>query len=438
VLSTVGDDLLMAIAQPTQADDMSHEYLATLVERLLQDPPQGWDEEKKMSLAYAVQMHYQHMNQQIPGVVESKLILVELTDGSNSLVKLVKQAGPQGTATVEACKEVLALAETRDISYQQVAAVLLYLALSTGYNAKNFVAALREHRTGQRIDWQDVVLAFDRDHLRIETHQFLAIYHALLPVAQDTEKFDIQALWGGSWQHELTQLYFVVAFLSTTQQELDVTQIPRLRTSYSMKTFDGAPEDAKSFAQEAVKHPFVSLDATAALFSMIFQTSDTYHTAQVMGIPDRVINPHTAEFLVAAAAVPKPWGALQEQALKQLFDPYFHKKLPIYNFVLCGLWQQDLQWLVDRFVDAYNADSMTLTLIIEHAETNKWLEPLIRSNTDISLDLAAQAHARGKFDIEPWLQQTFDQAGPLFRRILTNFLSARAAEETTTSLSIYP
>ncbi|KAI4693473.1 uncharacterized protein J4E88_001845 [Alternaria novae-zelandiae] len=430
VLSTVGDDLLMAIAQPTQPEDMSHEYLAALVERLLQDPPQGWDEEKKMSLAYAVQMRYQQTHQQIPGIVESKLILVELTDGSrNPLVKLVRQAGPQGTATVEACKEVLASAETRDISYQQVAAVLLYLALSTGYNAKNFVAALREHRTGQRIDWQDVVLAFDRDHLRIERHQFLAIYNALLPVAQDNEKFDIQALWGGQWQHDLTQLYFVVAFLSSTRQELDVTQIPRLRTSYSMKTFENASDDAKSFAEEAVKHPFISLDATAALFNMIFQTSETYHTAQLMGIPDLVINPHTAEFLVAAAAVPKPWGALQEQALKQLFDPYFQKKLPIYNFVLYGLWKQDFQWLTDRFVDAYNADSMTLTLVLEHAETNNWLEQLIRSNTDISLDLAAQAHARGKFDLQPWLEQTFDQAGPLFRRILTNFLSARAAEE---------
>ncbi|KAL6711206.1 CCR4-NOT core subunit cdc39 [Coniothyrium glycines] len=430
LLASGSDDLLMAIAQPSPSDDTSPDYLAALVEGLLQDPPPAWDEDKKMNLAYAVQMRYQQTHGQIPGIVESKLLLVELTDGSrNPLVKLVQRAGPQGTATVEVCIDMLASAETRDISYQQVATVLLYLALSTGYNAKNFVAALREHRAGQRLDWQDVVHAFDRDHLRIEKHQFLAIYEALLPIARETESFDIQALWGGTWQHDLTHLYFLLCYLSCTPQELDVTQIPRLRTSYSMKTFEGASDDVKAFAEQAVKHPFVSLDATGALFSMIFRTSETYHTAQLMGIPDMVINPHTAEFLVAAAAVPKPWGALQEQALKQLFDPYFHKKLPIYNFVLYGLWQQDLQWLIDRFVDAYNADSMTLTLVLEHAEANDWLEPLIRSNTDISLDLAAQAHARGKFEVEPWLQQTFEQAGPLFRRILTNFLSARAAEE---------
>ncbi|KAH3917603.1 hypothetical protein HBI56_110010 [Parastagonospora nodorum] len=430
IISSMGDELLIAIAQPTQGDATSPDYVATLVERLLQDPPHGWDDDKKLSLVYAVQMRYQSMQIAIPGLVESKLLLVELTDSSrNPLVKLVQRAGPQGTATVEACKEVLAQAETRDISYQQVATVLLYLVLSTGYNAKNFVAALREHRAGQRLDWQDVVHAFDRDHLRIEKHQFLDIYDALLPIAQDTDSFDIQKLWGGTWQHDLTHLYFLLCFLRCTPEELDVSAIPRLRTSYSLATFENASDDVKAFAEQAAKHPFVSLDATSALFNMIFRTSETYHTAQLMGIPDMVINPHTAEFLVAAAAVPKPWGALQEQALKQLFDPYFHKKLPIYNFVLYGLWQQDLQWLIERFVDAYSTDPMSLALILEHAEANGWLDSLIRSNTDISLDLAAQAHARGKFEVEPWLQQTFDQAGALFRRILTNFLSARAAEE---------
>lgn len=421
---------MIAIAQPNQNDDTSPDYIATLIERLLQDPPQGWDEDKKMNLTYAVQVRYQTLHTQVPRQVDAKLILAELTDGSrNPLVKLVQRAGPQATATPEASKELVASAETRDIGYQQVASVVLYLAISTGYNVKNFVAALRGHRAGQRLDWQDVVHAFDQPQLRIDKPAFLAIYNALLPIAQENENFDIQLLWGGRWQCDISQLYFLLCYLQCTLEELDVSQIPRLRTSYSLQTFEGASEDVKAFAEQAVKHPFVSLDATAALFTMIFQTSETYHFAQTMGIPDLVINPHTAEFLVAAAAVPKPWGALQEQALKQLFDPYFHKKLPIYNFVLFGLWQQDLQWLVDRFVDAYNADPMSLTLILEHAEANNWSETLIRSNTDISLDMAAQAHARGKFEIEPWLQQTIEQAGLLFRRILTNFLTQRASDE---------
>jgi CCR4-NOT transcription complex subunit 1 len=426
----------MAIArpEPSQSDDITSEYLVSLLERVLQDPPLDWNEDRKVSLSYAIQMRYQSLRATIPEEIHAMLQLIELTNGSqNPLVKLIQRAGLRGTETVEACKEMLALAETRDISYQQVANVLIYLTLVTGHNAKNFVTALREHRTGQRLDWQDVVHAFDRESLRVSKSQFLALYNALLPVAQDTNAFDIQLLWGGTWQNEVTQLSFLMCYLSCTPEELDVTQIPHLRASYTIDTFKEASEDVMTLAEQAIRHPYVSLDATRALFSMIFRSSESYHAAQLVGIPDQVINPHTAEFLVAAAAVPKPWGALQEQALKQLFDPYFYKKLPKHDFVLYGLWKQDYQWLVDRFVDAFNADAMSLNLIMEHAKTHGWLDALIRSNTDISLDLAAQAHARGFFEIEHWLQQTFEQAGPLFRRILTNFLSARAQDEIARS-----
>ncbi|KAF2111620.1 CCR4-Not complex component, Not1-domain-containing protein [Lophiotrema nucula] len=431
ILSTVGEELMRSIAMST--DDLAPEVLASLVEQLFQEPLRDWSEDKNIALTYAIGMRYQNTGTAIPAEIESLLLLPELTNASqNPLVKLVQRAGPRATATVEGCKDMLATAETRDISYQQVAMVLLYMALTQAgraYDSKNFVSALREHRTGQRLDWQDVVHAFDREHLRIAKPQFLSIYNALLPIATDFDIFDIQLLWGGAWQNEIAQLSFLMSFLSCTPAELDVSAIPRLRVSYTLKMFEGASEEVKAHAEQAVKHPYVSLDATSALFGMIFRSSESYHSAQLLGIPDAIINPHTAEFLVAAVAVPKPWGALQEQALKQLFDPYFLKKLPAYPFVLYGLWQQDRQWLRDRFVDAYNGDTLSLTLTMEHALTNGWLEALIRSNTDISLDLAAQAHARGLFEIEPWLQQTSEQGGHFFTRVMMNFLGTRASDE---------
>ncbi|KAF9739933.1 hypothetical protein PMIN06_011760 [Paraphaeosphaeria minitans] len=431
ILGAITDDLLMAIARPdpTQLPD-SPTYLAALVDRILQDPPSDWNEESVVKLTAALTYRYQNLHSAMPVEVEAALQLVELSNASqNPLVKLIQRAGPRGTESIEACKETLASAETRDISYQQVANVLVFLAVSSGYNAKNFVAALREHRTGQRIEWQEVVHAFDRENLRVSKAQFLTIFHALLPVAQESEAFDIQLMWGGAWQNELTQLSFLSRFLECTPEELDVAQIPRLRESYSLATFENGSPEVKAIAEQAVKHPYVSLDATRALFGMIFRSAESYADAQVLGIPDAVINPHTAEFLVAAAAVPKPWGALQEQALKQLFEPYFWRKLPKHEFVIYGLWQQDPQWLIGRFNDAYNSENMSLNVILQHAQENGWLEALIRSNTDISLDLAAQAHAQGLFQIEPWLQQTYDQAGVLFRQILQNFLNARANEE---------
>lgn len=387
-------------------------------------------------LLAALQYRYQTLQRQMPVEVEAALQLVELSNASqNPLVKLIQNAGPRGTETVESCKETLASAEARDISYQQVANVLVFLAISPGYDAKNFVAALREHRTGQRIEWQEVVHAFDRENLRVSKAQFLTIYHALLPVAQETDDFDIQLLWGGAWQNELTQLSFLSRFLDCAPDELDVTGIPRLRTSYSSAVFENAPPEVKAIAEQAMKHPYVSLDATRALFGMIFRSAESYNDAQLLGIPDAVINPHTAEFLVAAAGVPKPLGALQEQALKQLFDPYFWRKLPRHEFVIYGLWQQDPQWLIGRFNEAYNNENMSITVTLQHAQRFGWLEQLIRSNTDLSLDLAAQAHAQGLFQIEPWLHETHKQGGNIFSRILQNFLNARANDEMQRSRS---
>jgi CCR4-NOT transcription complex subunit 1 len=168
----------MAIARPEspQSDDVTTEYLVTLLERILQDPPQDWHEDRKVSLSYAIHNRYSNSRGIVPEEIHAVLQLIELTNGSqNPLVKLVQRAGLRGTESVEACKEMLASAETRDISYQQVASVLIYLTLVTGHNAKNFVAALREHRTGQRLDWQDVVHAFDRESLRVSKPQFLAL-----------------------------------------------------------------------------------------------------------------------------------------------------------------------------------------------------------------------------------------------------------------------
>ncbi|KAF2198562.1 Not1-domain-containing protein [Delitschia confertaspora ATCC 74209] len=435
ILSNNYQEFIRTISSPNlnEPDDLPPAFLAAIIERLLMEPPRDWNEDNTTHLVYALQSRYTSLGLPIPTEVHSVLFLPDLTDAShNPLVKIVQRAGPKATASVEACKDMLSSVETRDISYQQVAMAILFMAITQNgqaYNAKNFVSALREHRAGQRIDWQDIVHAFDRAGLVVTKPQFLVIYYTLLSLTKEYPNLDIQLLWGGAWQHDMTQLYFLMALLSCTIDELDASQIPHLRPAFTTRMFQGASEEVRAHAAQAAKHPYVSLDAITALFNMIFQSQESYHAAQTLGIPDRIINPHTDLFIVSAAGVPKPWGPLQETALKQLFTPYFKKQLPSYNFVLYGLWQQDTQWLVDRFVDAWHADPSSLTLILEHAEANGWLETLIRSNNDVSLDLAAQAHARGLFEIEPWLQQTLDQLGPAFLRPLALFVSSKASDE---------
>ena len=374
------------------------------------------------------------MNTRIPAAVDSAMFLTDLLDSQDSrLARLVQRAGPRGTANLDACKDMLAGVETRDISYPQIANALLFMVITQigePYDPGIFVEGLRQHRAGPKIDWTDVVQGFDKEHLRISKKQFLGLYQALLPLAKEYANFDIQSLWSGQWSYPETQLSFVVAFLSTSPQELDVTQIPNLRQAFTLGDFADASENVKTFAAEAVKHPFVSQDATEALFTMIFRSQETYNIAQMLGIPDTLINPNMTIFVCAASAVPKPWAALQDQALKQLFYPFLLKQHDNYDFVMHALWRNDKPWVAARMVEFYHQEQMLLVLIFEHAQEHGWLELLLTVQSSFAVDLATYAHGKGHCNLQEWAQPHLSNMGPpAFARAIQDFLRAKMEDE---------
>ncbi|KAF2843090.1 Not1-domain-containing protein [Patellaria atrata CBS 101060] len=422
-------------------DEVPPAFLVPLLDRLFQDPPRNWSEDVREKLSQAVRLRYAKMHIPIPPEVSATLHLGELLGPHNPLVKLVQRAGQRATSSLETCKEMLATAELRDISYQQVASVLLFMVITENgqaYNPTHFVSALREHRAGQRLDWQDVVHAFDRKGLRVTKDQFLSLYNALLPLAREYENFDIQLLWGGSWANEETQLSFAVAYLSCNSDELDVSGIPRLRKAFTVNDFEDAREDVRDYVTRAVLHPLISLDAVTALFKIIFKSQETYGVAQSLEIPKTVINANTDIFIVSASAVPKPWLGIQEQALRQLFWPFLSKSLPNYDFVLYGLWKQNSLWLADRLTEAYQLNPLNLLKIFEHAETHGWLDPFIRLNSGMSLDLAALAHGRGVFDIKAWAEEMFQQHPHIFAGVLYKFLEGKAETDLSSQREKVP
>ena len=362
------------------------------------------------------------------------MFLIDLLDSQDSrLARLVQRTGPRGTASLDACKEMLLGVETRDISYPQIANALLFMVFTQNgepYDPAIFVEGLRQHRAGPKIDWTDVVQGFDKDQLRISKRQFLALYNALLPLAKDYANFDIQSLWSGQWQFAETQLSFVVAFLSTTAQELDVNQIPNLRQAFTIEDFVDASDSVKTFAAEAVKHPLVSQDATEALFTMIFRSQETYNHAQMLGIPDSLINPNMTIFVCAASAVPKPWVALQDQALKQLFYPFLLKQHDNYDFVMHSLWQHDRNWVAARMVEFYQQEQMLLVLIFEHAQEHGWLDLLLTIQSSFAVDLATYAHGKGHCNLQEWAQPHISSMGPpAFARAIQDFLRTKMDDE---------
>jgi CCR4-NOT transcription complex subunit 1 len=428
--------MFMTILNPTEAgDDLSPAYLAALIDRLLQNPPRNWNEESQSNLNFAVRARYDKLGRPTPSEVMSTMQLAELTGPSNDLVRLVQRTGERATSSLEACREMLASAEVRHINYTQVASVRLFMVITQNgeaYNPAIFVQALKEHRAGRRLDRQDVVHSFDRESLVISKHQFLSLYHALLPLAQEYENFDIQLLWGGQWNQIDTQLSFIVAFLSCTADELNANEIPRLRRAYTVESFEDASDEVKEYAAQAVRHPLVSLDATSALFKMIFQNQDTYKHAINLGIPEAVINPHTPYFVVASAAVPQPWGGLQDQAFDQLFFPFLRKQLEGYNFVFHGLWKQDSQWLAERLVKYHQVDPLLIGYIYEHSVEHGWLLPLTGIPNEFGLDLACYAHGHGDFDIEGWLHEAHNANGLHFPTALSSFVEEKARADIIT------
>ncbi|GIZ37484.1 hypothetical protein CKM354_000092900 [Cercospora kikuchii] len=426
-------------AQPLHAADTDVDpapsVLASIIERVIHDP-RGLSDELRENLFYAVRIYYRTRGLRTPYAVESAMLLDELLQSQQDsrLVKRLQHEGPQATASLEACKEVLAGAETRDFSYSQIANVLLYMVLvqnGDAYNPSVFVEAVRQHRAGARIDWTDVVTAFDKEGLRVSKKQFLLLYNALLPLAREYANFDIQLLWGGNWHCHETQLSFVVAFLSMTPEELDVMQIPNLRQAFELTSFATASDKIRAFAEKAIKHPLVSLDATEALFTMIFRSQETYNMAQQLGIPDNIINQNMTTFVCAASNVPKPWGPLQEQALKQLFFPFLMKQHGNYDFVMHALWQHDKHWVATRLIEWYNTDPNLLGLVYDHALEHGWLELLFTLPSSFAVDLAAYAHGKGQCNLVDWARNHISGMGPpQFAAAMTDFLQSKMQDET--------
>ncbi|KAF2153729.1 Not1-domain-containing protein [Myriangium duriaei CBS 260.36] len=411
-LSSNLDLFLSTLSEPTDIhDNIPPLILASIIERLIHNPPRTWNEDKKSTLQYAVRLRYNRLNTSMPYAVGAALSLLDLCSTHNTLIRLLQQAGPKATYNLDTFKDLIARTDASAMGYHQVADTLLYMAISESgdrYDLSTFVAAIRQHRSGQRLDWQDVTSAFDRPDLRLTKSQFLSLYNALLPVAKEVESFDIQSLWGGTWSNSDAQLSFVVALLSTSPAELDISQVPKLRTAFSMDEFSETSEDIKEHAAKAVAHPMVSYEATQALFTIIFSSQEAYNSAQSLGIPEAVINANTDVFVCAASAVLKPWTALQEQALKQLFYPFFTRALPNHSFVMHSLWMHDKTWLAARFIEHYNNNPKVLSLIFEHASEHSWTDVLTGVRNDFGLDFTALAHSHGLVDLEKWSQDHTD------------------------------
>lgn len=355
-----------------------------------------------------------------------------MLDRDCELVKAIQRCGPRVTNNLDAVKEVIH-DNQGDLDEKQVACALLFMVLnpeSRQYSPAVFTSAVSEY-AGKNFEWSKVVQGFDQKGLSVDVEQFLVLFNALLPIAQHEARFDIQTLWGGRWQHPATQLSFVVAFISLSPTDLDASTIPRLRQSIDPTEFVNASEQIVKYIDDARKDTVISLDAMLALFELIDHPDDP-PSHEAMSAVSTVVDSKKGFFVCSAASLPKPWNPRQQTAMHNVFHDCLDKKLPEHDFVLQCLWAMDRSWVAQKLVSIHAEDPLQLTLILEVAVDQEWLEELSTMINGLGMDLVALAHRRDLLNIEQWAEEKLKRSPVEFINSIARFLLIKCNDEMRT------
>lgn len=381
-----------------------------------------------------VEIRYNEMSMSPPSQVLAALDLNRLMveRPPNALVLYIQRTGAEFTRDEESCARLLQdRPSTVQLNEEQVSHALIYTTISQtpSHNPSILVAGLRRHLPSS-FRWQDVVSYFDQPSTRISPPQFLRLYRALLPIAQDESSgFDIQRLWGGNWANTDAHLSFVCAFGSLKPEDLDASTIPGLRPSFTLAEYSQSPAIVQERAAHAVRHPLVSMDALSSVFDVALCSTHASQTMEAKRLFTDVVVPNLDIFVVSAFGVPKPWPQLAIDTLNQLFESFLYKKHDHYDFALDSLWRKDKEFVKQKLIDAHANRAVDLPLYFEHAVNHGWLDDLIYDFSGFGLDLVAFGHGEGQVDLDQWLRANATRSTELAAALL-QFLGIKAKCES--------
>lgn len=399
----------------------------------MQYHPPSFNASSRRDLQNYVAKRYISMDQAPPSEVLAALDLGRVvTDRpSNALARYIQKTGADFSRDEDTCFSYLQNRPTNmQLSADQVSAALTFTAISQTpqHDPSILVAALRRYTS--KMDWAEVVACFDQPSARISSQQFLRLYQALLPVAQDPQTdFDIQRLWGGAWSEPEAQLSFVSAYASLTPEQLDATTIPGLVKSITLEDYANSPANVRERAAVAVKHPLVSVAALSAIFNVALNSVHASQTVEAKRLFQEVVVPNLDIFVVSAFEVPRQsWATMAVETFNSLLDNFIYKTSPEYDFVLDSLWRKDKDWVIQRLIEAHANKPADLPLVFEHAVKHNWLDGLVYLPNGFGIDLAALAHAEGYLDLSKWARLNADRSNEISRTLL-QFLMIKATME---------
>jgi CCR4-NOT transcription complex subunit 1 len=432
ILSTNFPTFVNILSRPNgDHADLEPDFVAELLDRFIQVHPPNFNAAAKRELEHKVQLRYAQSPdaKPPPSQVLAALDLVRMLADKppNALALFIHRTGQAFTQDEETCMGYLQNRPTNiHLSEEQVSVSLMYTTISQTpcHNPSVLVASLRRILP-DGFRWQDVVSYFDHSGARVTSAQFLRLYNALLPIArEDSERFNIQRLWGGEWENPETQLSFICAFASLKPEQLDATTIPGLKPTFTVQEYAQSPLQVRETAAYAVRHPLVSEAALSAVFNVALHSMHASQSIEAKRLFQDVVVPNLAIFVVSAFGVPKPWPSMAEDTLVSLFDNFLTRS-PEADFVMDSLWRRDKEWVKQRLIDAHALKPISLPLIFEHAVRQNWLDELVYLPNGFGLDLTALAHAEGYLDLQQWARRNADRS-PEMARALLQFLLIKA------------
>ncbi|RDA83176.1 hypothetical protein CP532_6439 [Ophiocordyceps camponoti-leonardi (nom. inval.)] len=433
ILSTNFPSFMDIISRPDieAYADLKPSWVAFIVDRFLQYHPPSFNASSRRDLHNYIVKRYVSMDQPPPAQVLAALDIgrVLADRPANGLARYIQRTGADFSRDEETCLSYLqARPSSMQLGPDQVSAALVFttITMSPQHDPSVLTAAL-QRVLPKSFDWNEVIMFFDQPSARVAPHQFLRLYKALLPIAQEPKlNLDIQRLWGGSWSEPEAQLSFVSAYGSLTSDQLDATTIPRLHRSINMEDYANAPPSVRERAAIATKHPLVSVAALSAIFNVALNSVHASQSVEAKRLFQEVVVPNLDIFLVSAFEVPRQsWASMAVDTLNSLFENFLYKRSPEYDFVLDSVWKKDRDWVIQRLIDAHAVKPIDLPLVYDHAVKLGWLDDLVYLPNGFGIDLAAYAHAQGHLDLANWARFNADRSGEMARTLL-QFLMIKA------------
>ncbi|KLP01071.1 Uncharacterized protein LW94_8387 [Fusarium fujikuroi] len=419
--------------------DLSPSFIALILDRFLQYHPPSFNASSMRELETRVISRWmdQSPERTPPSEILAALDLSRvLADRPfNGLVRYIQKTGIDFTRDEETCVSYLQNRPSGlQLGPEQVSAAMTFTAISQSPQQDTgvLVAALRRVLP-KSFDWMEVIILFDQPSTRVSSQQFLRLYQAFLPIAQDSKSgliVDIQRLWGGVWRNPEAQLSFVSAYASLTPDQLDATTIPGLQRSITIEEYANSPENVQERAIVAVKHPLISVAALSSIFNVALSSMMASTSIEAKRLFQEVVVPNLDIFLVSAFEVPRQhWAPMAVETLNSLFENFLYKRSPQYDFVLDSVWRKDKNWVIQRLVDTHAVKPMDLPVILEHAVKHNWLDTLVYQSNGFGVDLAALAHAEGYLDLSKWARFNAERSEEMYSTLL-QFLMIKANLES--------